>query len=55
MKVTSKKTISFPKLDWGINKGKIRELPKNKEAAEIILSHPAITEKKEDKLLINKK
>ena len=60
MKVTSKKSISFPSLNWGINKGKTRELPKDKKAQEIILAHPAINEagksesKVEDKE-INKK
>ena len=44
MKVTSKKTISFSKLNWGINKGEERELPEDKEAQEIILAHKAISE-----------
>ena len=44
MKVTSKKTISFSKINWGIHAGEERELPKEKKAQEIILAHPAITE-----------
>lgn len=44
MKVTSSKTIRFPKFNWGMERGAVRELPKDKEAAEAILNHPAITE-----------
>ena len=44
MKVFSKKSVSFPKLSWGINAGKTRELPKDKKAREAILAHPAISE-----------
>lgn len=44
MKVTSKKSITFPKFKWGVNKGEVRELPADKEAAEAILAHPAISE-----------
>jgi len=46
MKVISTKNISFPGLNWGINKGIVRELPKDKKAQEIILAHPAITKLK---------
>ncbi len=46
--VTSKKTIDFPSLNWGITKGDKRELPKDKEAQKIILAHPVISEVKED-------
>lgn len=42
MKVTSTKTISFPKYDWGINRGQERDLPDNKEAQEAILESPYI-------------
>lgn len=49
MRVTSTKNVSFPKLDWGINKGDVRELPPDKEAQKIILAHPAISEVKEAK------
>lgn len=48
-KAFSKKSISFPKFNWGINAGKTRELPKDKKAREAILAHPAITEVKEGK------
>ena len=46
MKVTSTKNISFPKLNWGINKGEVRELPEEKDVAEIILANPVISEVK---------
>jgi len=39
MKVTSKKTIDFPKYNWGVRAGEERELPKDKEAAEAIQSN----------------
>lgn len=42
MKVTSKKSLSFPKLGWGITKGESRELPEDKDAQEQILAHPDI-------------
>ena len=54
MKVISRKTIVFPKLNWGINKGAIRELPKDKKAAEIILANSVISEIKEEKKEENK-
>ena len=40
--VTSKKSISFPKLGWAISAGEIKELPDGKEAQERILSEPDI-------------
>lgn len=43
MKVTSTKSISFPKLNWGITAGEERELPEDKEAQERILSEPEIS------------
>lgn len=43
-KVTSTKTIDFPKFRWGITAGEERELPEAKEAQEAILAHPAISE-----------
>jgi hypothetical protein len=49
MKVTSKKSISFPKLGWGITAGEIRELPEDKEAQERILAEPDIKEVKESR------
>ena len=52
MKVTSRKTIVFPKLNWGISKGATKELPKDKKAAEIILATSVISEVKQ---IINNK
>ena len=43
-KVTSHRTINFPKLDWSIEKGEEKELPEGKEAQEAILAHWAISE-----------
>ena len=48
-KVTSKKSISFPKLAWGISAGETKELPEDKEAQERILQEPEITLATEDK------
>lgn len=48
-KVTSKSSVSFPKLNWGINAGTERELPKDKEACAVILAHPDISEVTETK------
>lgn len=42
-RVTSTKSVSFPKLNWGINAGAERELPEEVEAQEIILAHSAIS------------
>lgn len=42
-KVTSTKSISFPKLGWGISTGETRELPEDKGAQERILQEPEIT------------
>lgn len=44
MKVISSKSISFPKLKWGINAGDVRELPEGKEAQKRILAEPEISE-----------
>ena len=41
-KVTSTKSISFPKLGWGISAGEIKELPEGKEVQERILSEVEI-------------
>jgi hypothetical protein len=43
MKATSTDTISFPALNWGINAGEVRDLPSDKDAQAIILSHPSIS------------
>jgi len=42
-KVTSTKSIAFPKLNWGITAGEERELPTEKEAQERILQEVEIT------------
>lgn len=42
MKVTSKKSISFPTLGWGISAGEEKELPEDKEAQERILAESDI-------------
>lgn len=42
-KVTSTKSISFPKLNWGITAGEVRELPEDKDAQERIMQEPEIT------------
>jgi hypothetical protein len=42
MKVTSKRSISFPKLNWGISAGQTKELPEDKEAQKRILSEHGI-------------
>lgn len=49
MKVTSTKSISFPKLNWGITAGEIKELPEDKEAQERILQEESI--KKVEKVI----
>jgi hypothetical protein len=46
MKATSTKSISFPKLNWGINAGEVKELPEDKEAQARILAEPEISEVK---------
>lgn len=43
MKVVSKKSVSFPKLNWGINVGEERELPEDKVSQDIILAHGSIS------------
>lgn len=43
MKVTSSKSIRFPKLNWGISSGEVRELPEDKEAQARIMQEPEIT------------
>lgn len=41
--VTSEKTIDFPSLNWGINKGEQRQLPVEASAQAIILANENIT------------
>lgn len=43
MKVTSSKDISFPKLNWGIRAGEVKDLPDDKEAQKRILAEPEIS------------
>ena len=43
MKVTSSKSIRFPKLNWGISAGEMRELPEDKEAQARIMQEQEIT------------
>lgn len=43
-KVTSIRTLTFPKLKWSIEKGEEKELPEGKEAQEAVLAHFAISE-----------
>lgn len=46
MEVTSRESVDFPKLDWGITAGETRELPEDKDAQAVILAHPDIREVK---------
>ena len=43
MQVTSSKSIVFPKLNWGISAGEIRDLPKDKASQERILTEDGIS------------
>lgn len=43
MKVTSTKSISFPKLNWGLTAGEERELPEGKEAQDRILQESEVS------------
>jgi hypothetical protein len=54
MKVTSKKSISFPKLNFGISAGEVKELPEDKEAQTRILAEPDISEVREVEKPANK-
>jgi hypothetical protein len=54
MQVTAKKSVSFPKLHWGITAGQVRDLPEDKDAQQQILAHNAIV-KVEPKKAINNK
>ena len=44
MQVTATKSLSFPKLQWGISVGDVRELPEGKAAQARILAEPEISE-----------
>jgi hypothetical protein len=39
LRVTASKDIDFPSLGWAIKAGEERDLPVEKEAQEVILSH----------------
>ena len=52
-KVTSTKSIRFPKLDWGISAGETKELPEEKEAQERILQEVEITKVEENNNIKN--
>lgn len=54
-KVTSTKSIRFPKLNWGISAGEIKELPEEKEAQERILQEFEITKVEESNIKNNNK
>lgn len=43
MKVTSTKSISFPKLGWAISAGETKELPEDEVAQKRILAEPEVT------------
>ena len=43
MKVTTTKSVHFPKLNWGITAGTVRDLPEDKAAQDAILAHGAIS------------
>lgn len=43
MKVTSTKSISFPKLKWAISAGEMQELPEDKEAQARVMQESEIT------------
>ena len=49
MKVTSTRSVDFPKLGWAISAGETRELPEDKAAQKVILAHRNISEAKERK------
>jgi hypothetical protein len=46
MKVTSTRSIDFPKFDWGITASEIRDLPEDKDAQKAILAHRSISKVK---------
>lgn len=54
MKVISNKTIDFPSLKWSIEKGKVKELPENKDDAKKILANRHIQEQKQEETKIKK-
>lgn len=42
-KVTSKKTIDFPEIGWGIHAGEVRSLPEDEKAQAVILANENIS------------
>ncbi len=49
MKVTSNRSVEFPKLNFAISAGEVRELPEDKDAQAVILAHRSISKIKETK------
>lgn len=47
MKIISTSELHFPSINFGIKVGEPTELPENKEDADLVLSHPDISEYKE--------
>jgi hypothetical protein len=47
MKVTSNRSVEFPKLNWAIAANETRDLPDDKDAQKVILSHRSIHKAKE--------
>jgi hypothetical protein len=43
MRVTSSKSITFPKIGWGISAGETKELPRDKAAQDRILAEDGIS------------
>jgi hypothetical protein len=46
MKVTSNRSVEFPKLGFAISAGETKELPTDKDAQKLILAHRSISEVK---------
>lgn len=47
-KIVSTKDISFPKFDFDMTAGVPVEAPKDKEALEVVLAHPHVSEVKKE-------
>jgi hypothetical protein len=45
-KVTSDRSVEFPKLGFAISPGETKELPSDKDAQKVILAHRSIKEVK---------
>lgn len=46
MEIVSSKSVSFPKLNFGMNAGVPVEAPKDKKILETVLAHPCVSEVK---------